>query len=82
LPKRAIEQIIIIALFFTTISHALSTEKITYTKSKTEAIMLLPINKTKYMSTEELQKEVEKLSLSGDMSFEMGLELIKRWTEG
>jgi len=32
------------------------------------------------MSTEQLQKEVEKRSINGDLSFNMGLELIKRWS--
>ena len=32
------------------------------------------------MSTKELQEEVEKRSINGDLSFDMGLELIKRWT--
>ncbi len=33
------------------------------------------------MTTEQLQYEVEKHSLTGDVPFELGLELIKRWTE-
>jgi|GEM_PF-3523273 len=32
------------------------------------------------MTTEEIQIEVEKYSISGDLPFELGLELIKRWT--
>ncbi len=32
------------------------------------------------MSTAQLQEEVEKLSINGDLSFVMGLELMKRWT--
>lgn len=35
-----------------------------------------------YMSTEELEKEVEKLTASGDIPFDMGMELMKRWTKG
>jgi hypothetical protein len=31
------------------------------------------------MSTEELQKEVERLSQKEELPFEMGLELIERW---
>ena len=34
----------------------------------------------KHMSTTELEKEVERLTISGDVPFEMGLELMKRWT--
>ena len=33
------------------------------------------------MSTQQLQQEVEKRSLEGNLPFEMGLELIKRWTD-
>lgn len=32
------------------------------------------------VNTVELQKMVEKLSLSGEVPFEMGIELIKRWS--
>lgn len=32
------------------------------------------------ISTEKLQKEVEKRTLEGNLPFEMGLELIKRWS--
>ncbi len=34
-----------------------------------------------YMSIEQLQKEVEKHSLCGNLSFAMGMELIKRLTK-
>lgn len=33
------------------------------------------------MTTEELQKEVEKYSEKGCLSFALGQELIKRWTK-
>jgi hypothetical protein len=33
------------------------------------------------MSTPQLQKEVERLSIEGKLPFEMGLELIKRWSD-
>ena len=32
------------------------------------------------MSTAQLQEEVERRSINGDLSFDMGLELIRRWT--
>ena len=34
------------------------------------------------MSTVQLQEEVEKRSINGDLCFGMGMELIKRWTNG
>lgn len=33
------------------------------------------------MSTEQLQKEVERLSQRGEVSLELGIELMKRWSE-
>jgi len=33
------------------------------------------------MSTTKLQEEVERLSIEGKLPFEMGLELMKRWSE-
>ena len=33
------------------------------------------------MSMIELQEEVEELSQDGDLPFDMGLELIERWTQ-
>ena len=34
------------------------------------------------MSTAQLQEEVEKHSMNGNLSFALGQELIKRWTQG
>lgn len=36
--------------------------------------------KYRNMSTMELEEEVERLSLKGDLPFRMGMELITRWT--
>ena len=38
-------------------------------------------NDTNYrmLSTVELEKEVQNLSINGELPFEMGMELIKRW---
>jgi len=33
------------------------------------------------MSMTELQEKVEDLSQNGDLPFDMGLELMKRWTQ-
>lgn len=40
-------------------------------------------NDTDYsmMSTVELEKKVELLSINGELPLEMGLELMKRWKE-
>jgi len=34
----------------------------------------------KHMSTAQLEEEVERRSINGNLSFDMGLELIKRWS--
>ena len=34
------------------------------------------------MTTAKLQEEVERRSINGDLSFTMGMELMKRWTNG
>jgi len=33
------------------------------------------------MDTIQLQKEVEKRSINGDLSFTLGMELMRRWTK-
>ena len=38
-------------------------------------------NNFQSMTTEEIQIEVEKHSNNGKLSFDLGLELIKRWTD-
>ena len=35
----------------------------------------------KHMSTAQLQEEVERRSINGNLSFDMGLELMKRWSK-
>ncbi len=37
-------------------------------------------SQVEYMSTEQLQKEVERLSKRGEVSLPLGKELMKRWT--
>lgn len=57
------------------------------TQDNNENIKVSPYNtnviRTTYqsMSTERLQKEVEKHSQNGNLSFAMGQELIKRWSK-
>ena len=33
------------------------------------------------MSTKKLQEEVERLSIEGKLPFDMGMELLKRWSD-
>lgn len=49
---------------------------------KKSALDCTEIHKTyQSMTIAELQKEVEKHSKDGDLSFALGQELIKRWTK-
>jgi len=49
-------------------------------KMKVATLDTNKIKNIKQLTTEELQREVEKRIDAGTMCFEMGLELIKRWT--
>lgn len=73
MTKRIIKTFIGTALVTTSISFAgsIETEEV-----KTEKLCLSHT----CMSTEKLEREVEKRSLEGNLPFEMGLELIKRWS--
>jgi len=44
------------------------------------SMTLTQANDYQHLSTSELEQAVEKLSINGTLPFEMGLELIKRWT--
>ena len=50
------------------------------TLSTTCATEMVPEINYNNLSTQELEKEVERLSQSGNIPFTMGLELIERWT--
>ena len=67
-----------LVLIFTSITYAGDINNSRIIKIKTNENMCYTSN---CMSTQQLQHEVEKLSLEGKLPFEMGLELIKRWTD-
>lgn len=73
MTKSIIKTFIGTALVTTSMSFAAPIEA---EDTKTELICLTD----NCISTENLQKEVEKRSLEGNLPFEMGLELIKRWS--
>lgn len=73
MTKRIIKTFIGTALVTTSMTFATSVET---QEVKSEKLCLTHT----CMSTEKLQKEVEKRSLEGNLPFEMGLELIKRWS--
>ena len=69
----------IIALSLITVTLASANKPTNFTPAyKVELTSIETIYQT--MSTAQLQKEVERRSKNGEMSFEMGIELIKRWT--
>ena len=76
--KKIFEKTIILSLITATMTYASNKNNINPIDDRSNLAMkeIAYVN----MSTEELQKEVEKRSVSGDLSFDMGLELIRRWT--
>ena len=68
--------LIIFSLF--TMTYASSEHHIN-TKDNRSNVMMKDVSYVN-MSTQQLQEEVEKRSINGDLSFNMGLELIKRWS--
>ena len=64
-----------IAIIATTITQANITEAEDFTPSNVEET-----SHYHTMSTQQVEHEVEKHSNSGSLPFDLGLELIKRWT--
>jgi hypothetical protein len=62
---------LLIALLVVTLGTVYASNNMSFTKTKD----------FKKMSTTELQIEVERLSAKNKLPFEMGLELMNRWTE-
>lgn len=70
--------LIILSLFAVTMSYASNKNSVNALKNRSNTVI---DNKSySHMSTAELQEEVEKRSINGELSFNMGLELIKRWS--
>jgi len=68
-------------LFFimtATMAHASQKENIVSMGIDTEATSFTHVDN---MSTEQLQKEVERLSQRGEESLILGIELMKRWSK-
>jgi len=78
---KRIKQLGIMILFFlmtSTMANASQKENIVSMGIDMETSSFSPVD---HMSTEQLQKEVERLSLRGEVSLELGMELMKRWSE-
>ena len=75
--KKFITNLIGLSLLTTTMTYATTpTDTFSIETKYNEKICLTE----KCISTPKLQEEVEKLSIEGKLPFEMGLELMKRWT--
>lgn len=75
--KKFVKALIGSALLTTTITYAGQTATI---ETKTDVKTKICYSED-CMSTQTLQEHVEKLSLEGKLPFEMGLELMKRWSD-
>jgi len=72
-------KIIVLSLITVTMTYGSNTENLNSLKNKDYTTLE---SSYQNMSTSQLQKEVEKRSINGDLCFNMGMELIKRWTNG
>ena len=82
--QRMLERIMALLCVSTIMIYA-SNSRVNVTSMGIQAETTVFTSKTteyKHMSTTELEKEVERLTLSGNVPFEMGVELMKRWTKG
>jgi len=71
----------ILCLLILTITTQANTEDQTKRGNNISDTSTLVLMTYQSMSTEQLQKEVEKHSQNGSLSFALGQELIKRWTK-
>jgi hypothetical protein len=77
--SRTLGSIATLSLFITTMINASNEKSFGTIENKPDTM----INKSyQTMSTVQLQEEVEKRSINGNLSFDMGMELMKRWTNG
>lgn len=78
MKMKFIKNIIGLTLISTSMTFATSTTDINKMETKTYETLCYTSN---CMSTIQLQKEVEGLSIEGKLPYDMGLELIKRWSD-
>lgn len=70
--------LIIFSLFAVTMTHASNENNVNTLENGSNTTMTDISYVT--MTTAQLQEEVEKRSINGNLSFDMGMELIKRWS--
>lgn len=77
-------KLILITMLFSTVIYAKNVKLNIKTMGVKAEVAHIASISTPYqsMSTQELEKEVERMTISGNVPFEMGVELMKRWTKG
>ena len=78
MTMKLIKNIIGLTIISTSMTFATGTTDINKIETKTYEDLCYTSD---CMSTTKLQKEVERLSIEGKLPYDMGLELIKRWSD-
>ena len=74
---KRIGMLLLLSVMTATMAHASKKQNVVSMGIDTETISFTHVEN---MSTEQLQKEVERLSKRGEVSLPLGMELMKRWT--
>ena len=77
--SRRLGKIIVLSLITVTMTYGSNKDNLSNLNNKSYTTLEKSYQS---MSTAQLQEEVEIRSINGDLSFDMGMELIKRWTNG
>ena len=75
---RKFTTMILFIIMTATMAHASQKENVVSMGIDTETTSCSRVDS---MSTEQLQKEVERLSQRGEVSLSLGMELMKRWSK-
>lgn len=75
--KFTMKKIAILSLISATMIYAFTEQDFNLVENK---LQTSKDNSYIYMTTPQLEKEVEQYSRNGNLPFDMGIELIKRWT--
>lgn len=75
---RKLGTMLLLFIMTATMAYADKKQNVVNMGIDTEASSFTPAEN---MSTEQLQKEVERLSKRGEVSLALGIELMKRWTK-
>lgn len=78
MTKKLVKNFIGLALLTTTMTYANTTTKNETIHTAVQTKICLTED---CMTTKKLQEEVERLSIEGKLPFDMGMELLKRWSD-